>query len=184
MPALVRPSPRGVFYYYISPENMEGFTRQETIALTETNSNQLSYLDRTGLIIPQKYGNSKKPTIIYSWEQIIKIRAINNYSDKKQIRLQTANKIIEFFNKDEFDYYKDRRLVIINDKGYYIDKNFSNMPTAMKLADEENENLGSFVIIVIPKLSTIVKGIWNAAKNSEVIDFESFKYRAGAKPCT
>ena len=58
---------------------MEGFTRQETLALTKTTSSRLAYLDRTEVVIPEKYGNSKKPTVIYSWNQVLEIRAINRH---------------------------------------------------------------------------------------------------------
>ena len=45
---------------------MEGFTRQEAIALTRTTSSRLAYLDRVKVVVPQKFGNSKKPVVIYS----------------------------------------------------------------------------------------------------------------------
>jgi hypothetical protein len=33
---------------------IEGFTRRETLALTETTSNRLQYLERVGLVIPER----------------------------------------------------------------------------------------------------------------------------------
>ncbi|MDX2255475.1 MAG: hypothetical protein NW214_08170 [Pseudanabaenaceae cyanobacterium bins.39] len=43
-----------------------GFTRQETIALTGIDSGRLSYLDRTKLVVPLKFGNPKHPKVVYS----------------------------------------------------------------------------------------------------------------------
>ena len=57
---------------------IEGFTRSETLALTETTSNRLQYLEMKELVIPQRVGKSRRPTVIYSWEQILEIRAIKH----------------------------------------------------------------------------------------------------------
>ena len=46
---------------------IEGFTRLETLALTETTSNRLQYLEMKELVIPQMIGKSRKPTVIYTW---------------------------------------------------------------------------------------------------------------------
>ena len=45
---------------------IDGFIRTETLALTETTSNRLQYLEKTGLIIPQRIGESRKPTVVYT----------------------------------------------------------------------------------------------------------------------
>ncbi|MCY7331128.1 MAG: hypothetical protein LH649_00375 [Pseudanabaena sp. CAN_BIN31] len=48
-----------------------GFTRQETIDLTGIDSGRLSYLDRTKLVVPLKFGNPKHPKVVYSWQQVL-----------------------------------------------------------------------------------------------------------------
>jgi DNA-binding transcriptional MerR regulator len=65
---------------------IDGFTRTETLALTETTSNRLQYLEKAGLIIPQRIGKSRKPTVIYTWEQVLEIRAIKHL--RQEISLQ------------------------------------------------------------------------------------------------
>ena len=71
---------------------LEGFTRRETIALIGTTSNRLQYLERAELIIPKRIGISKKPTVLYTWEQILEIRAIKNL--RQEVSLQTIKKIM------------------------------------------------------------------------------------------
>ncbi|MEH2336064.1 MerR family transcriptional regulator [Nostoc sp.] len=96
---------------------INGFTRQETIALAGTTSNRLQYLERTGLIVPQRYGNTKKPTVIYTWEQVLEIRAIKNL--RQEISLQIVRKIIEFLDDKGFnDQLRDKKLVVLNDEVY------------------------------------------------------------------
>jgi DNA-binding transcriptional MerR regulator len=160
---------------------IDGFTRQETIALAATTSNRLQYLERTGLIVPQRYGNTRKPTVIYSWEQVLEIRAIKNL--RQEISLQTVRKIIEFLNNEGLnDQLRDKKLVVLDDEVYWIMPDWSDFPKVMKVADKRNQGIGQFVLITIPSLFEVVNEIWQAAEKSEVINLESFKQRAKAKP--
>lgn len=160
---------------------MEGFTRQETLALTGTTSNRLSYLDRTGVVVPQKYGNPKKPTVIYAWEQVLEIRAISHLRQK--ISLQTVRKIIQFLQESGFDdCLRDKHLVVVNDEVYWVMGDWSDMAQVMKVADKKNKHKGQFVLIVIPQLACVIQDVWKEAKKSNIIDFESFRERAKLKP--
>ena len=162
---------------------MEGFTRQETIALTKTTSSRLAYLDRTGVIMPEKYGNSKKPTVIYSWEQVLEIRAINDLRQK--ISLQTVRNIVKFLDESGFDTsLRNKHLVIANDQVFWVMPDWSDMPCVMKVADKKNKGLGQFVLIVLPPIADIIKAVWETAKESKIVDFESFKQRAKAEPAS
>lgn len=160
---------------------MEGFTRQETLALTKTTSSRLAYLDRTGVVVPEKYGNSKKPTVIYRWEQVLEIRAINDLRQK--ISLQTVRKIVQFLDESGFGTsLRNKHLVVVNDDVFWVMPDWSDMPRVMKVAGKKNKGLGQFVLIVLPLISDIIKAVWESAKKSKVIDFESFKRRAKAEP--
>jgi DNA-binding transcriptional MerR regulator len=72
---------------------IEGFTRPETLA-TETTSNRFQYLEMNELVIPERISRSCKPTVIYTWEQILEIRAIKHL--RQEISLQAVRKIVEF----------------------------------------------------------------------------------------
>ena len=160
---------------------MDGFTRQETIALTKTTSNRLAYLDRTKVVMPEKYGNPKKPTVIYSWEQVLEVRAISDLRQKTS--LQMVRKIVKFLDENGLDpKLQDKHLVVANDEVYLVMPDWSNMPTVMKVADRENKGLGQLVLLVLPPLSDVIKEVWEAAKQSEIIDFKSFRKRAKTMP--
>lgn len=160
---------------------MEGFTRQETLALTTTTSSRLAYLDRTGVIVPEKYGNSKKPTVIYSWEQVLEVRAINELRQK--VSLQTVRKIVEFLDNTGFDTnLRNKHLVVVNDEVFWVMADWSDMPRVMKVADKKSKGLGQFVLIVLPPIADIINAVWETAKKSKIIDLESFKRRAKADP--
>ncbi|MEP1076077.1 helix-turn-helix domain-containing protein [Leptolyngbya sp. PL-A3] len=160
---------------------MEGFTRQETLALTETTSNRLQHLDRSGLVVPERYGNSKKPTVIYTWEQVLEIRAIKNL--RQEVSLQTVRKIINLLDNSGFDNsLRDKKIVVLNDEVYWVMPDWSDMPRVMKVADKSDRELGQYMLIVIPPLASVVEEVWEAARQSKVIDFESFRLRAKAQP--
>jgi DNA-binding transcriptional MerR regulator len=160
---------------------IEGFTRSETLALTETTSNRLQYLEKAELIIPQRVGRSRKPTVLYTWEQVLEIRAIKHL--RQEISLQTVRKIVDFLNESGFDdSLRDKQLVVINDEVFWIRRDWKDfpekMPAVVKVAGTANKGVGQYILLVIPSLAKIVDDIWEAAENSTTIDFESFKQRA------
>ncbi|MGF1522530.1 MAG: hypothetical protein ACFBSF_09465 [Leptolyngbyaceae cyanobacterium] len=160
---------------------MDGFTRQETLALTQTTSSRIAYLDRTSIVVPQKYGNPKKPTVIYTWEQLLEIRTIANL--RRQISLQMVRKLVKFLDEHGLDTaLHDKPLVATSDEVFLVMPDWSDMPQVMKVADRAGEGVGQLVLLVLPPLNTVIEEIWDAARQSNVITFESFKQRAKTAP--
>jgi len=160
---------------------MEGFTRQETLALTQTTSSRLAYLDRTNVIVPEKYGNPRKPTVIYSWEQVLEIRTIANL--RKQISLQMVRKLVKFLDEHGLDTtLHDKHLVATPKEVFLVSPDWADMPHIMKVADRDGDGLGQLVLLVLPPLKDVIQDIWQAAEASKIVDFESFKQRAKTTP--
>lgn len=160
---------------------MDGFTRQETLALTQTTSSRLAYLDRTNVVVPQKYGNPKKPTVIYTWEQLLEIRTIANL--RKQISLQMVRKLVAFLDEHGLESsLHDKPLVATPDEVFLVMPDWSDMPQIMKVADRTGAGLGQLVLLVLPPLSNVISDLWDTAKTSNLVDFESFRQRAKAIP--
>lgn len=164
---------------------IDGFTRQETIALAETTSNRLQYLEKKGLVIPHRIGKSSKPTVIYTWEQILEIRAISHLRQKQKVSLQTIRKIVKFLDESGFDdSLRNKKLVAIADSVFWVRSDWGDfpekLPSALKVAGNEGKDVGQYILLVVPTLSEIVNDIWKAAERSQIIDFESFKERAKA----
>lgn len=163
---------------------IDGFTRTETLALTETTSNRLQYLEKAGLIIPQRIGRSRKPTVVFTWEQVLEIRAIKHL--RQEISLQTVRRVVNFLNESGFnDSLRNKQLVVIDDEVFWIRLDWQDfpekMPSAVKVAGSRGKGVGQYTLLVIPALTEIVNEVWKAAKESETIDFESFKQRAKAQ---
>jgi DNA-binding transcriptional MerR regulator len=165
---------------------MSGFTRQEAIHLAGCTSSRLAYLEKVGLVIPYRFGNNGRPTVVFSWEQLLEIRAIKNLR-KEDVSLQTVRKIIKFLDESGYDNsLRDKQLVVVGDEVFWIKQDWSdfgeNIPTTVKVAGKNNKEVGQYVLLVIPPLTDIVSDIWEAARKSEVVDFNSFEQRAKAFP--
>ncbi|WP_339384577.1 MerR family transcriptional regulator [Oscillatoria sp. FACHB-1407] len=133
------------------------------------------------MVVPQKYGNPKKPTVLYTWEQVLEIRAISHLRQK--ISLQTIRKIIHFLEDGGFDdSLRDKHLVSVNDEIYWVLPDWSDMPNVMKVAGKKSTNPGQLVLFTIPSLADVVDDVWKSAQSSKIIDFQSFRQRAKFSP--
>ena len=113
---------------------IKGFTRPETLALTGTTSNRLQYLERAELVVPSRIGLSKKPTVIYTWEQILEIQAIKNL--RQEVSLQTVRKIIDFLDKEccNDNLLRNKQLIVVNDDVFWVRQDWTDIPSVIKVA--------------------------------------------------
>ncbi|MEP0813029.1 MerR family transcriptional regulator [Trichocoleus sp. ST-U2] len=138
------------------------------------------------MVTPYRFGKTGgRPTVIFSWEQLLEIRAIRNL--REDVSLQTVRKIIKYLDESGCDNsLRDKQLVVVNDEVFWVKQDWSdfgdNLPTAIKVASKNNKGVGQYVLLVIPSLIDIVNDIWKAAKTSNVVDFQSFKERAKVLP--
>lgn len=104
-----------------SPQSIiQGFTRQETIALTGMDSNKLSYMDVIGLVVPKKIGSSMRPRVFYSAEQVLQLRII--YSLRTRLSFQDIALTLAFLKKREYrPCLFNRKLVFVQKEIYLID---------------------------------------------------------------
>lgn len=162
---------------------IQGFTRIETIELAGTTSNRLQSLERAELIIPTRIGNSPRPAVFYTWEQILEIRAIK--SSKEKASAQAVKNVIEFLDKNGLDdSFSDKQIIVMDEHVFWVRIDwidfFEQMPERLKTDIQAADHIRQYLLIVIPHLSTIVSEVWQAAENSKAVDFETFKQRAKA----
>jgi DNA-binding transcriptional MerR regulator len=154
---------------------ISGFTRQETIALTGISPNKLSYLDRTGLVVPEKIGNSKHPKVVYRWEKVLEIKMIERLREK--LSLQEIRKVLDFLRDINYkSSFFAHHLVFVNSQLYFIEdaKDFG-----LKVLEASGTNKGQVVIREVGMIGNIITELWQEAEKHQVLDFEK---RAGAKP--
>lgn len=149
--------------------NKSIFTRREVLSATKSTSNQLQYLERKGLISPHRVGKGDRPIVLFSLEQMMAI-ALNK--KLKNIDDNCADSLVKFiadFDKPKDFNYAGTPLYCIDgvtafDLGGIRVCRPLAMPTQYRLA-------------VIWDLGEILAEIVVNAKNSEIIDFESFRDR-------
>lgn len=158
----------------------QGFDRQETMLLASVTSSRLAYLDRQKVIVPQKLGITRKPQIIYSWEQVLQIRMLTYF--KQKITLALTKKIVRYFSDvGLIENWGARHLVIIDDEIYPVAPDWWDMPTIMLNASFVH-NGDEFVVVVLPNIDKIVNEVWQRAIDSDSIDSDSFVERAKVDP--
>lgn len=57
------------------------YSRQQAIKLSGSTSSRLAYLDRVGLVVPEKIGDSKKPVVLYTDKHIEQVKLINKAAE-------------------------------------------------------------------------------------------------------
>jgi hypothetical protein len=153
---------------------IQGFSRQETMVLTDITSSRLAYLDRSRIIVPKKYGNPKKPYVVYSWVQVIQLRAITHL--KQKISLVLTKKIVTFLDNHGFEEDWNRKHLVIADEDVFVSEaDWSGMSGIMQAVASKND--GQFVVVVFPQIERIVSDIRLVAANSDAIDMETFELR-------
>jgi len=165
---------------------IDQFTRRETMELAGATSNQLQYLERSGLVIPTRIlkEGKKKPEVYYTWEQVLEIRAIRNL--REATSLQVIRRVIDFFEKCQFNKNLwDKQIVVVDEEVFWVKPDWSDFGkqiSVLKIADKRRKGIGQYTLIVIPALRDIVVEVWDTAETSKVINIKEFQRRAKNKP--
>lgn len=155
--------------------NNHYFTRQETMILTDTTSSRLAYLDRIGLIVPEKYGSPKKPTVVYSWRQLLQIRAIKYI--EKFVPLVALKRTVHLLNTIELgDELASKPVIIADTEMYTCAPDFSDLPDVIETISKQAYFTGHPITITSP-LTDLATDIVYIALKSSVIDFEQFRIK-------
>ena len=145
-----------------------GFTRKEAMALTGITSGKISYWDETGLVTPVKYGNPKKPTVIYSWQQILKLKLISRLREK--LSLQEIRKVVDFLEERNYSQSLfECKLFLINSELFLVE-NRNQMGDLMFKASGANK--GQVIVHELEPFKTILASLKTEAKANHVLDFE------------
>ncbi|MEO1093607.1 MAG: MerR family transcriptional regulator [Cyanobacteria bacterium J06638_28] len=155
---------------------MEQFTRHETIVLTRTSPGRLAYLARTGVVVPTLNQADPAHHPIYSWEQILELRAIQNL--RRQVSLQTIRKILTFLQGNSGDRCLHNKQLLVDDGTVdWVMTTPEAQPQIVRVADRGDRNVGQLELMISPSRNDLAYEVWETARRSNVIDFESFRQR-------
>ncbi|MBW4541661.1 MAG: MerR family transcriptional regulator [Myxacorys chilensis ATA2-1-KO14] len=147
---------------------ISGFTRQEALSITGITSGRLSYLDEVGLVTPQKFGNPKRPKVIYSVEQIIELKVISRLREK--LSLQEVRKVLEFLKSRNYEQSLFSCNLIFVDDQLYLIEDWEKF--GMMVLKASGKNKGQVVIHEIGKIGEVISDLRREAEKHHVLDFE------------
>ena len=147
---------------------LSGFTRQETIALTSISSSRLSYLDRTGLIIPKKFGNSSHPKVIYTWKQVLEIKTIQRLREK--ISLQEIRKVLNFLREKNHKISLFTHTLVFVNKQLYLIEDLEKF--GLTVLEASGNNQGQVVIKEVGAVGDVISELFKEAEKHQVLDFD------------
>lgn len=144
-----------------------GFNRKETMALTGITSGKLSYWDETELVKPLKLGNEKKPTVIYSWQQIIQLKVIDRLRDT--LSLQEIRKVLNFLSEKNYEHsIFECKLFIVDGELFLIEK-LEDLETKIILASGKNK--GQVMVQIIEPFKSIIYNLREEATKHHIYQY-------------
>ncbi len=174
---------------------VQGFSRVQTVELTGVSIDRLNYLDKTEMITPYRYGSNKRPSLLYSWLQIIQLKLLEAIGKQvsTEIALSSINRIADVIS--DLSVLKDKDMIVVNSQPYWVERgwsinqliNFIEQDRLNRLKESMTEQEFELLMYkestatryvnvgVTYSVKSCVKEIVEAAKNSENIDFKFFK---------
>lgn len=154
---------------------MQRFTRRETVVLTRTSPARLTYLAKTGLVVPIAREGDTVPQPYYTWEQILELRAIRQL--RRQVSLQMIRKILAFFEGAECSALHNKHLVIEDGAVHWVQPGENTAPQVVQVAAKADRHVGQLKLITLPSFIHFADEVWATTRSAKVIDFESFRQR-------
>ncbi|RZM77430.1 MerR family transcriptional regulator [Leptolyngbya iicbica] len=154
---------------------MQHFTRRETVILTRTSTARLTYLAKTGVVVPIADASDAAPGVYYTWEQILELRAIRHL--RRQVSLQMIRKVLAFFEGSGCGALHDKHLVIEDGAIHWVQTRDNLAPQVVQVAARADRHVGQLKLMTLPSLMDFADEVWETARSSKVIDFDSFRRR-------
>lgn len=148
---------------------ISGFTRQEALSITGITEGRLSYLDRTGLVSPEKLGNPKKPKVIYSVGQIIDLKVISRLREK--LSLQEIRKVLDYLKQRNYEQSLFECNLIFVDEDLYLVENWDEFGQTV-VSKASGKDKGQIVIHDIGKIGEVISELQKEAEKRQVLDYE------------
>lgn len=173
---------------------VNGFTRQEVSELTRISVHRLQYLDRIGLIVGSRIGNSRKPVLLYSWNQILQLLYIRDslkeVSDEELVGLIALLDAPVCYDAAlvKIDAYYKGELMSRFCWMDFESQEYSFMKILQNVMDENfepgtilnaNEDIKLVNMRFFTPVREYVEDVLEIVRHSKSIDYQDFLYRSG-----
>ncbi|MGG6239492.1 MerR family transcriptional regulator [Nodosilinea sp. AN01ver1] len=124
---------------------MDWFPRRHAVVLARSSPGRLAYLEKTGIVVPQRAGHPPRLEVLYSWEQILEIRAISRL--RQHLSFQTIRKILQYFDDHGVSRtLRDKHLVINHHGVSWVQPGAIAPPQVIHLVGHGCSFMGQFVL--------------------------------------
>ncbi|HIK44418.1 MAG TPA: hypothetical protein IGR64_05960 [Leptolyngbyaceae cyanobacterium M65_K2018_010] len=159
---------------------MDWFPRRHVVVLARSSPGRLSYLEKTGIVVPRRIGLPAKPEVVYSWEQILEIRAISRL--RQHLSFQTIRRIMDYFEEHGFGRsLRDKQLLISQDGVSWIRPMPSAPPQIIQLISKDSTLMGQYLLTLLDPAETLEQPSsppsFLPRPGRKVVDLEAFRQR-------
>lgn len=142
------------------------WTRQEAIKLSGLTISAFDYFGRMGIVKPRKVGSSRKPSVFYSWNQLL---AIKFYSKaKKDFTPERMRQVLEYLNSAKpGDVLTDKRLLIFNDQIFWAEDTPKGVYQVITC---DGQGKGKLILHLCVK--DLIEEIRESARKNNIVDFQ------------
>lgn len=127
---------------------MEWFTRRHAVVLARSSPSRLKYLEKTGIVVPRRMNAAPRSEVLYSWEQILEIRAIARL--RQSLSFQTIRKIIQYFEDHGFDRsLRNKELIVKNGSVTWVRPSSSITPEIVQFHTKRDNLIGQLVLTTL-----------------------------------
>ncbi|MBU6229882.1 MAG: hypothetical protein KGQ93_09330 [Cyanobacteria bacterium REEB459] len=153
---------------------MDWFPRRHVIVLARSSSGRLAYLEKIGMVIPHRVGLPPHGEVVYSWEQILEIRAISHL--RQHLSFQAIRRILDYFEQQGFPpSLRDKQLIIANGVVNWVRPRSSTPPQILELISKTRHLMGQYRLVPLDLADGSLMLFPDRGNRSNVIDFEKFR---------
>lgn len=155
---------------------MDWFPRRHAVVLARSSPGRLAYLEKIGIVVPQRVGQLPRLEVLYSWEQILEIRAISRL--RQHLSFQTIRKILQYFDDHGGGRTLRDKHLIINPHGVSWVRSGAAAPQIIHLVSHGGSSpMGQFVLTPLDALDLESASAVARPQAPKVVDIEQFRQK-------
>ena len=156
---------------------MDWFPRRHAVVLARSSPGRLAYLEKTGIVVPRRVGQHPRLEVLYSWEQILEIRAISRL--RQHLSFQTIRKILQYFDDHGVgSTLRDKHLVIGDHEVSWVQPEGTTSPQVIHLVGDGCSSMGQFMLAPLEVSELGFSEALTESTAPKVVNIEHFRQRA------
>jgi DNA-binding transcriptional MerR regulator len=158
---------------------MDWFPRRHVVSLARSSPGRLAYLEKTGIVVPQRVGQPPKTEVVYSWEQILEIRAISRL--RQHLSFQTIRKILQYFEDHGFGRsLRDKQFLITCHSVSWVRSAPRVAPQIVQLTSRNSHPMGQYLLTFLDTTEALEPAnlpVLTSPDLANVVDLEAFRQK-------